>query len=99
MESRQLVISPAARDDLQSIFSYGDSIWGSKKATEYMVALQQYLWMVLQYPEIGAKRSGILPALRSFPVKSHIVFYRLSFQQVEIIRVLHSSQDPEQQIR
>jgi plasmid stabilization system protein ParE len=33
------------------------------------------------------------PGLRSFPVRQHIIFYRVGPQTVSVLRVLHSRMD------
>ncbi len=47
---------------------------------------------------MGLDRSKLFANTRSIPVESHIIFYRLNENLVEIIRVLHSRQDPERHI-
>jgi hypothetical protein len=34
------------------------------------------------------------PGMRSLPIESHILFYRVTANRLEIIRVLHGRQDP-----
>jgi toxin ParE1/3/4 len=47
---------------------------------------------------IATRLTKLFANTRSIPVESHITFYRLNENLVEIIRVLHSRQDPERHI-
>ena len=94
MSAQQLSVAPAARDDLADIYRYGCSHWGAARTTDYLRYLQEQIWQLLTFPEKGIARDELFPALRSLPVKSHVVFYRLHPEQVEIIRVLSGRQDP-----
>ena len=48
---------------------------------------------------MGVERPELLPGVRSLPVESHALFYRVSTDTVEIIRVLHGRQDPQRQLK
>jgi len=89
MSSFRLIISPAARDDLKDIFQFGLRNWGEARSSKYLDSLKTRLWTLTEQPEMGVERDELLPNLRSFPVESHVIFYRLEIEQIEIIRVLH----------
>lgn len=86
MESCNLIISPIARDDLKNIFQYGLLNWAEVQASKYLDALKERLWTLTEQPQMGIECDELLPNMRSFPVESHIIFYRLKTRQVEIIR-------------
>lgn len=44
---------------------------------------------------MGRERSELAPFLRSFPVKIYLIFYRPIDEGIEIVRILHGSQDIE----
>lgn len=90
----QLVIAPAAKHDLEGIYQYGLQQWGQDQSESYLAAIKNQLWLLTEQPLIGVERSELLPHIRSFPIQSHILFYRVAARQVEIIRVLHGRQDP-----
>ena len=90
----KLVIAPAARNDLLSIYQYGSVHWGTTRASDYMHHLKEQIRQLMAYPEMGVARRELLPAIRSLTVKSHVVFYRRQSKQIEIIRVLSGRQDP-----
>lgn len=94
----QLVISPVARDDLQGIYQFGLRNWGQERASKYLQNLKERFLALTEQPLIGIERPELLTKMRSFPVDSHIVFYRIRPGKIEIIRVLHGRQDPNRHI-
>ena len=44
---------------------------------------------------MGRLRNEVAPFLRSFPVKNYLIFYRPIDEGIEIVRILHGSQDIE----
>ncbi|WP_116207861.1 type II toxin-antitoxin system RelE/ParE family toxin [Paraperlucidibaca baekdonensis] len=48
---------------------------------------------------MGSARPELLPDVRSLPIESHILFYRVTANRVEIIRVLHHHQDPQRHLK
>ncbi len=94
MPANQLVISPAAKDDLKDIYQYGVQQWGAEQSAQYLTALKERLWLLLSQPLQGADRPELLANTRSITTQSHKVFYRMNGQQIEIIRILHARQDP-----
>ncbi len=98
MASHQLVIAPAARDDLKEIYQYGLRQWGQAQSESYLSTIKDQFWLLTQQPLMGTERPELLPDARSLPIKSHTLFYRVNADKVEIIRVLHGRQDPQRQL-
>lgn len=98
MSSYSLVISPLAQGDLKHIYDYGVSIWGAKRSSKYLDKIKQQFSKLTEHPEIGLDRKELFSGIRSYPVDSHVLFYRLQKSNVEVIRVLHGRQDPQRHI-
>ena len=98
MASHQLVIAPAARNDLKEIYQYGLRQWGQAKSESYLSTIKDQFWLLTQQPLMGTERPELLPDARSLPIKSHTLFYRVNADKVEIIRVLHGRQDPQRHL-
>ena len=94
MASHQLVIAPAAKNDLKDIFQYGLRQWGQAQSESYLSTIKNQFWLLTDQPLIGIERPELLPDTRSLPIESHTLFYRVTANRVEIIRVLHGRQDP-----
>lgn len=99
MASHQLVIAPAAKNDLKDIYQYGLRQWGQSQSESYLSTIKKQFWLLTQQPLLGTERPELLPDTRSLPIESHILFYRVTANKVEIIRVLHGRQDPQRQLK
>ena len=95
MPAYKLIIAPAAKNDLKDIYQYGLRQWGQAQSDSYLSVIQNKFWTLTQQPLIGVERPALLPDIRSLPIHSHILFYRVIANHVEIIRVLHCRQDPQ----
>ena len=99
MASHQLVIAPAAKNDLKEIYQYGLRQWGQAQSESYLSTLKKQFWLLTQQPLIGTERPELLQDTRSLPLESHTLFYRVTANRVEIIRVLHGRQDPQRHLK
>ncbi|MCG8486743.1 MAG: type II toxin-antitoxin system RelE/ParE family toxin [Chromatiales bacterium] len=95
MVAYQLIIAPAAKNDLKDIYQYGLSQWGRNQSENYLAQIKNQLWMLSQQPLMGTERPELLPDTRSLSIKSHTLFYRVTANRVEIVRILHGRQDPQ----
>ena len=94
MAAHHLILSPAAKADLKDIYQCGLRQWRQAQSERYLENLKGQLWLVSEQPLIGIERPDLMPTMRSLPIESHVLFYRVSARQVEILRVLHGRQDP-----
>lgn len=95
MPAHKLVIAPAATGDLKDIYQGGLRQWGKAQSDSYLENLKAHFWLLTEQPLMGVERPELLTNARSLPVASHILFYRVTTDTVEIIRVLHGRQDPQ----
>lgn len=99
MPARQLVIAPAAKIDLKEIYQYGLRHWGKTQSDSYLENIKEQLRTLVEQHLIGVDRSELLSGSRSLPIESHTLFYRVTPDTIEIIRVLHGRQDPQQHLK
>ncbi len=99
MASRQLVIAPAAQNDLKDIYQYGLRQWGLAQSEKYLATIKNQFWLLTDQPLMGTERNELLPEVRSLPIESHTLFYRVTANTVEIIRILHGRQDPQRYLK
>lgn len=96
--SLRVVVRPAARRDLaeQSEHIAEDS---PTAAFRFLEAASAAFDLLGSFPEIGRLRRFLHPKLsgvRSWPIKGfekHVIFYRFSERQIDILRVIHSARD------
>ena len=93
MPAYQLVITPAAKNDLKEIYQYGLRQWGQAQSDSYLTAVKDQFWSLTEHSLMGVECRELLPDTRSLIIHSHTIFYRVTTGKVEIIRVLHSRQD------
>lgn len=82
--------------DLVDIAEYTTQQWGSAQALRYAATLEATLEKLGQNPSIAGSRTryDLGQGVRSMMVQSHLVLYRPSQQDVEILRVLHQRMNP-----
>jgi toxin ParE1/3/4 len=97
--SHQLIIAPAAKADLKDIYQYGLRQWGQAQSDAYLEILKGKFWSLTEQPLKGTERPELLAGMRSLPTGSHILFYRVTTTNVEIVRVLHGRQDPARHLK
>jgi len=99
MPTHQLIIAPVAKADLKDIYQYGLRQWGQAQSGSYLENIKAQFWSITEQPLMGVERSDLLPGARSLPIESHTLFYRITTDTVEIIRVLHGRQDPQRHLK
>ncbi len=99
MPAHRLVIAPAAKTDLKDIYQYGLRQWGKTQSESYLEKIKEQFWTLTEQPLIGVDRSELLSGGRSLPIESHTLFYRVTPDTLEIIRVLHGRQDPQRHLQ
>lgn len=99
MPAHQIVIAPAAKADLKDTYQHGLRQWGQAQSDNYLENLKKHFWSLTEQPLMDVERSELLPGARSLPIESHTLFYRVTVDTVEIIRVLNGRQDPQRHLK
>jgi|SRR5882724_2837112 len=97
--NRDLMIRPAADNDINTQFGYLTEGAGPEMGLKFLDAIQNTFETLVRRPLIGSQidyASTQLRNLRRWHVKGFdniLVFYRHTEKAIEIVRVLHSSRD------
>ena len=91
-------LSPEAKKDLLDIHAYTQNKWGRQQAQKYIYALEKRCDELTQSPHIGRERPEIKPGYKSIAEGKHVIFYRVSDSDIEILRILHGRMDIEQRM-
>lgn len=94
---KALAFSPAAQADLDEIWDYSADNWGPDQADLYTDRLRD----ACQALAAGLKRArtvDVRPGYLKLPAGSHVIYFRDSGDQLEIIRILHGKQDTERHL-
>jgi toxin ParE1/3/4 len=88
----KFILSPSATRDLERLSQY--FLESNIDAGERLFkALNQRFYNLTQFPNIGKPYPYLLPNIRGLLVDKHIIFYRVTPVQVEIIRIVDGRQD------
>ena len=92
----RIVRRPRARQDLIEIWRYIAGESGEPRADKYLRRLNDVITYVAQQPLMGRTRPEIQEeGIRSFVAESHVIFYIALLDGMELVRVIHGSQDLE----
>lgn len=87
-------ISTQAAQDIENIWKYVAPN-NLKAANRLFDTLRESFPKLAKFPQMGRERSELAPFLRSFLVKNYLIFYRPIDEGIEIVRILHGSQEIE----
>ncbi len=92
------VLSPLARADLDDIWAYSAQRWGDDQAEAHLRMLQSAIVAAaaepLRQPACDAIRAGY----RRQRAGSHLIFYRLLADGIDVVRILHERMDVESRL-
>lgn len=91
----RLFWSREAEDDLLLIWRFGADEWSPAAADAHEHALWRACKRLIETPHLGRSRDELIRGLRSISVEPHMVFYVISPAGVEIVRVVHQSENVE----
>lgn len=82
-----------ARDDLLGIWLYTAEAWGFEQADLYLDRLEAEIARLRENPLAGADVGRIRTGYRRLAVERHRIFYVVSDERIEIVRILHERMD------
>ena len=94
----RFVLTPRAAADLDDIWDYTADRWGLDQAETYTRQLAKDIQTVADKPSRGRQCDEVRAGYRKYPSGSHVLFYRLTDDGIDIVRILHERMDPEQHI-
>ncbi len=90
---RTIIWSADAERDIDDIWDYLAAEASIEVADEVVRGLFRVCDNLVSHPFLGRPRDGLIVGLRSILAHPHIVFYRVSGSNIEIVRVLHQRRD------
>lgn len=78
---------------MREILQYTAETWGDETSDAYAASLLEATQRLTEFPAVGRAREDIRPGLRTFPVRQHLILYRVHSDTVRILRVLHARRD------
>ena len=87
-------LSPAARDDLDSIWDYTAETWSPDQAERYVLEIRAACAALASGQRRGRSAEDIRAGYRKLAVGAHFLFYRVGNEGlIEVIRILHQRMD------
>lgn len=90
-------ISKAAIKDLESIWLFTREMWSERQADRYIQLIMDEIEAICIHPNAGINYEHIRMGYYASKVKSHLIFYRIKSNKLEVIRILHERMDIVQQ--
>lgn len=89
----KITLTPKAKIDLSNIWDYSLSEWGVNQAEKYV----RELWAAIQAQTKDLSTSidctHIRPGYRKLHYESHLVFFKVQANSLNVIRILHQRMD------
>lgn len=86
-------LSPAAQSDIDEIWNYSAENWGEDRADKYIHDLTGVLEKLASGKRRGHSCDHIRLGYFKYPSQSHIIFYKINGETVDVIRILHQRMD------
>ena len=98
MKPLPYVLSKKAVADLEGIWLYTVEKWSVNQADRYYNLIVDEINFICKNNNAGKSMEHIRKGYRASKVKSHLIFYRILNNTVEIIRILHERMDIENRL-
>jgi toxin ParE1/3/4 len=72
---------------------FGADEWSPELADKHLRDIDSICDRLLDQPDLGRTRDDLLPGMRSFLARPHVVFYKQSAQEIHLVRVMHQRHD------
>ena len=92
-------LTPLAMDDLRAIWRYGAETWGLEKTEAYGEKILDAFEFLAENPQAGMAIDHIRVGYKRHLIGSHLIFYRVIDNCVEVVRILHQRMDTEKQLK
>ena len=99
MKTRTYVISKKAVSDLEEIWLYTVEKWSVEQADRYYNLIFDEIDYICKNSDASKSMEHIRKGYRASKVKFHLIFYKVSNDIVEIVRILHERMDIENRLK
>jgi toxin ParE1/3/4 len=86
-------LSSRAQTDLAEIWDYTAERWGAEQAAAYIRQIETSVEAAATEPKSGAPCDHIRAGYRKLRSGSHVLFYRIGEDGIEVMRILHQRMD------
>lgn len=98
MKSLAYVITKKAVSDLEEIWLYTVEKWSIDQADRYYKLIFDEIHFICKNLNAGKSMEHVRKGYRASKVKSHLIYYRIENDIIEVIRILHERMDIENRL-
>lgn len=98
MKALPFVISKKAVADLEEIWLYTVEKWSVEQADRYYNLIIDEINYICKNSNAGKSMEHVRKGYRASKVKSHLIFYRVLNDTIQVIRILHERMDIENRL-
>ncbi len=98
MKALPFVITKKAISDLEEIWLYTVEKWSIEQADRYYNLIFDEISFICKNRAAGKSMEHVRKGYRTSKVKSHLIFYRVINDTIEIVRILHERMDIENRL-
>jgi toxin ParE1/3/4 len=98
MKTLPFVITKKAVSDLEDIWLYTVEKWSVEQADRYYNLIFDEINYICKNSTAGKSMEHVRKGYRTSKVKSHLIFYRVINDTIEVIRILHERMDIENRL-
>jgi toxin ParE1/3/4 len=92
-----LAFAPLAISDIEAIWEYSAENWGPDQADRYTDEIRDACYALAAGWKMG-RSVDVRPGYLKYGSGSHVIYFRETPEQLEVIRVLHGKQDVERHL-
>lgn len=92
------ILSPLAQADIDEIWDYTAERWGDAQAERYARVIEAAIKTAAANPKRGRPCDELRIGYFRLSAGSHILFYRIVGDNIDIVRVLHQGMDFERHL-
>jgi toxin ParE1/3/4 len=93
MKALPYVISKKAISDLEEIWLYTVGKWSIEQADRYYNLIFDEIAFICKNPKTGKQMGHVRQNYHAAKVKSHLIFYKIENDKIQIVRILHERVD------
>lgn len=89
----RFILTPRAQADLDEIWDYTAARWSLDQAETYTRQLWRDIASVAERPSLGSECPEVRKGYRKYCSGSHVLFYRVIADGIDVVRILHERMD------
>ncbi|RED91308.1 type II toxin-antitoxin system RelE/ParE family toxin [Marinoscillum furvescens] len=94
MKGRRVVLSPTTKSKLGDLLEFLEDKWSAKVKNDFIKKLDKSILQISHYPQSCPESVEVKGLYKCVVTKQNSLFYRVSPDEIEIITLFDTRQDP-----